>query len=339
MDEPSGSTMVDGVGGNNGTLHDVQLGQPGASGLAYGFNGSTSVVTVPNSASLNPGTSPFWMSAQVKFTGTPTAAIGGDYDLMRKGLSGTTGGFYKMELLPSSGRVRAHCSMEGSLTSHSLTAGPDLRDGQWHTIQCLKDDSSLSVVVDGVKSSTSVALGSFGNSAAFAVGAKAEGGDWYEGLLDEASFGTSVPGDTPTPPTSPAPPPTSTGPPAAPVASALPAPATVVSAPDTAGDGESCVRLLPEAVLRKANLGGDAKLTLRFDAHTGVLRLRAPHGKVRSVVLMLDGKRLSSARGGTLRVVVKTKSLVVGKHVLRAVVHPQHGKVRSLTVHLTSTPC
>jgi hypothetical protein len=191
MDETSGSTMVDSVGANDGTLKNVMLGQPGFSGLAYGFNGKSSVVTVSSSSSLNPGSSPFWMTVHVKFTGVPTAAIGGDYDVIRKGLSGTSGGFYKMELMPDPGgtAVQAHCSMEGSVTSRSLTAEPNLADGSWHTVQCVKDDSSLSVVVDDVEHSVSVKLGSFGNSAPLAIGAKAEGGDWYEGLLDEVGFG------------------------------------------------------------------------------------------------------------------------------------------------------
>src|SRR5512132_1130243 len=197
MDEPSGSTMLDSAGPNNGTLKNVSLGQPGTSGTAYRFNGSSSVVTVASSSSLNPGSSPFWMTVHVRFTAIPTAANGDDFDIIRKGLSGTAGGFYKMELVPgASGRpVRAHCSMEGSVTSRSLTAGPDLSDGAWHTIQCVKDDSSISVVVDGAKSSTPVALGSFANAADLAIGAKAEGGDWYDGVLDEVSFGTGAPVD------------------------------------------------------------------------------------------------------------------------------------------------
>ena len=205
MDETSGGTMHDSVGANDGSLSNVGLGQPGLAGPAYGFDGARSVATVPSNASLNPAGSPFWMTAHVKFTGTPSAAIGGDYDVVRKGLSSTSGGFYKMELMPASGGVRAHCSMEGSLTSKSLTAGPDLRDGRWHTVQCAKDDSSLSVIVDGRTWSTTVSLGSFANAAPLAIGAKAEGGDWYDGLLDEVSFGTGDPVDL-LPPRSTAPP-------------------------------------------------------------------------------------------------------------------------------------
>jgi hypothetical protein len=408
MDETSGSTMVDSVGSNAGTLKNVSLGQPGVSGSAYGFNGSSSVVTVPSNSSLNPGNSSFWMIAHVKFTGVPTAAIGGDYDIIRKGLSRTSGGFYKMELLPSGSAVRAHCSMKGSVTSRSLTAGPDLADGRWHTVECVKDDSSISVVVDGAKASAAVALGSFGNAASLAIGAKAEGGDWYDGVLDEASFGTGTPVDAIAPTNTALP--TISGTPVegsplgastgtwdgtAPISYAyqwqrcdaagaqcadLPgatassytlvagdrgrtlrvavtatnfggareatsAPSGVVAAASTLARvvGEpstpDCTRLLPGAVRRRARLHGSATVTLWFDARTRAVRLRAPRGQVRSVTVTLDGRRLRSARGGSLHAILSSARLGRGTHVLKAIVHPRHGKARTLLIRLTRTSC
>jgi hypothetical protein len=417
MDETSGSTMVDSVGSNTGTLKNVSLGQAGVSGSAYGFNGTSSVVTVPSNVSLNPGSSPFWMIAHVKFTGVPTAAIGGDYDIIRKGLSGTSGGFYKMELLPSGSSVRAHCSMKGSVTSRSLTAGPDLADGRWHTVECVKDDSSISVVVDGAKASSAVALGSFGNAASLAIGAKAEGGDWYDGLLDEASFGTGTPVEAIAPTNTALP--TISGTPVegsplaastgawdgtapisyayqwqrcdaagaqcagltgavassyTPVAgdrgrtlrvavtatnsgggrAATSAPSGVVAAaPGLVGgpgsavtvgvlgesDRPACTRLRPGAVLRRARLHGSAMVTMRFDARTRAVRLRAPRGEVRSVTFTLDGRRMRSARGGSLQAILSRASLGPGTHVLKAIVHPRHGKARTLLIRLTSTSC
>jgi Concanavalin A-like lectin/glucanases superfamily len=413
MDETSGSTMHDGVGSNSGTLKNVSLGQPGVSGLAYGFDGASSVVTVPSDSSLNPGSSPFWMIAHVKFTGVPTAAIGGDYDLIRKGLSSTSGGFYKMELLPSGSGVRAHCSMKGSATSRSLTSGPDLADGRWHTVECVKDDSSISVVVDGVKASAAVVLGSFSNAASLAIGAKAEGGDWYEGVMDEASFGTGTPVDAIAPANTALPAISGTpvegsplgatagtwegtgpisyayqwqrcnaagaqcaGLPGATASSYTPVagdrgstlrvtvtatnsgggraatslPSGVVAAASGPGgavtvgvvresDTQACTRLSPRAVLRRARLHGRAMVTLRFDARTRAVRLRAPRGEVRSVTVTLDGRRMRSARGGSLQTILRRASLGRGTHVLKAIVHPRHGKARTLRVRLTSTSC
>src|SRR5437764_1462668 len=46
MDETSGTVMSDSVGGHTGTLHSVQLGQPGFLGTAFGFSGG--YVSVPS---------------------------------------------------------------------------------------------------------------------------------------------------------------------------------------------------------------------------------------------------------------------------------------------------
>src|SRR5439155_12704584 len=95
MDETSGSTMRDSVGANNGTLKNVALGKSGFLHSAYGFNGSSSIVTVPSSSALNPGSADFSFLVHVKFSKLPPT----DYDLLRKGLSSTAGGDYKLEIL------------------------------------------------------------------------------------------------------------------------------------------------------------------------------------------------------------------------------------------------
>ena len=163
-------------------------GSPASPARRFDFHNHPPAITVPDRPSLNPGGSGFWMSARIKFSTVPTAADGDDYDLIRKGLSATSGGFSKMEALPSPGftrPVQAHCSMKGSITSHSVTAGPDLADGQWHTIQCLKESGALSVIIDGAKTTDAVTLGSFSDGAVVAVGGKELGGDFYDGVMDE----------------------------------------------------------------------------------------------------------------------------------------------------------
>ena len=433
MDETSGSTMVDSVGSNDGTLHDIALGQPGFLGKAYGFNGSSSLVTGPAGGGLNAGSSPFWYGARVRFPNSPSAAVV-DYDLMRKGLSSATGGFWKIEVFRS-GQI--HCSMEGSTTSRSLTAGPDLSDNQWHSVYCLKDDTTERVIVDGAVVGTEVvSLGSFGNDAVLAVGGKAEGGDQYDGLMDDVSFGTGTtlinsappaisgtpaPGvalsastgtwdglpdisytyqwqrcdaaggacgsiagatqsgytpaaadlgstlrvavraenaidhqtatsaatalvaapatGTPPPPGGGSAPPADGGPPPviAPPASDIgtlsPSPGAVVAT--------SCSRLRSSAALRTATLHGGETMTLRFagGAGTGTLTFRAPRHTVRSVSFTLDGNRIATARGGSLKKVLRTARLAAGSHVLLATVRPREGSTRTLTMRLTVTAC
>ena len=95
--------MFDSAGPNSGTLSNITLGVPGLAGTAYGFNGVDSIVTVPDSPTLNPGSSDFSFTLSVRFTLIPKS----DYDLLRKGLSTTQGGDYKLEALSGS-TVRWH---------------------------------------------------------------------------------------------------------------------------------------------------------------------------------------------------------------------------------------
>jgi hypothetical protein len=186
MDETSGSTMLDSVGSNDGTLKNVALGKPGFRGKAYSFNGSSSIVTVPSSTALNPGSADFSFIVHVKFSKVPPT----DYDLLRKGLSSTSGGDYKLEILrrDSGTTGRASCHFEGSHASTTKTAGPNLANGSWHTITCTKRASTITLSVDGVNYAKSVSVGSIGNNAVLTIGAKSGGGDWYNGLMDEVSI-------------------------------------------------------------------------------------------------------------------------------------------------------
>jgi len=186
MDETSGTTMVDSAGSNDGTLKNVALGQSGFRGKAYSFNGSSSVVTIPSAAALNPGSNDLSFTVHVKFTKVPS----GDYDLLRKGLSSTAGGDYKMEILrkDSGASGQASCHFTGSNSAATKTAGPNLADGKWHTITCAKTANAIRLMVDGSNYSKSVSVGSITNSAVLTVGAKSGGGDWFNGLMDEVSI-------------------------------------------------------------------------------------------------------------------------------------------------------
>ncbi len=203
MDENSGSTMQDSSGnGNDGNLTDVTLGLPGVSGTAYGFNGSTSLASVPSNDSLNPGNADIVLTAHVKFTGP---FLDDSYDIIRKGKAATTGGEYKMEIM-NSGQLK--CLFKGNAGTADKTAGsgqPALADGQWHTIRCLKTANTVTVKVDGYSASSNESAGSISNTAPLRIGAKTPGDDVYNGVMDEVSveFTPSVePTPTSTPPPS-----------------------------------------------------------------------------------------------------------------------------------------
>ncbi len=74
MDETSGTTMLDSVGGYHGTyFNGVLLGQPplvADAGKSAKFDGSDDYATVPDNAALRPGTGEYAIEMTVKFTGT-----------------------------------------------------------------------------------------------------------------------------------------------------------------------------------------------------------------------------------------------------------------------------
>jgi hypothetical protein len=185
MDELSG-TMVDsapaGSVADNGTPTNVVQGVPGAVGTAYHFKGSTdqSYVTVPHSADLTPGSADFSFSAKVNFTVNPSPEVV-DYDLLRKGLSTTTGGDYKMEILQSG---KAFCQWKGSAGNTSITSTNPVALGGWHTITCIKTASTVKIKVDSVTKTKTFTVGSITNTAALFIGAKPNA-DEYLGDMDE----------------------------------------------------------------------------------------------------------------------------------------------------------
>jgi hypothetical protein len=180
MDETSGTVMTDSARTHNGTLKGVQLGQPGFSGLAYGFTGSSSV-SVPSASDLNPGAATLTVTLHLKTTSVPATP---DWDLIRKGLYTTPGGEFKMEYQPSG---QASCGFKGSSGYSELTAGPALNNGQWHTVQCVKTATAIQVVVDGVKFPKAATLGAISNTDAMAIGAR-PGSEFFKGSLDEGSL-------------------------------------------------------------------------------------------------------------------------------------------------------
>jgi hypothetical protein len=192
MNESSGGRMIDtGSTPTTGNWSNIQAGVSGYSGTAYSFNGTSSRVTVADASSLDPGSATFTATVHVNFTVVPTASSGGDYDLIRKGLSSTSGGYWKLEIYPASNGTQAvaRCQMKGSSNATKITNAPyTLNDGAWHTISCTKTDTRVTLVVDGHSYSKSAQIGSISNSADLTLGAKRSGGDWYKGVMDAVTY-------------------------------------------------------------------------------------------------------------------------------------------------------
>jgi sialidase-1 len=171
----SGPTAVDSSGHHNdGHLQNVQV----ASGT-YDFNGHSSRVLVPDDPSLDPGSGDITISVKVKFTARPSHSVH-DYDVIRKGGNGS---FYKIEITNTG---RARCQFHGSSGAQGIVLGPDLSNGQWHTIECTKTSSKIEGRVDGHAASHNAHIGSISNGTALSFGGKSSGSqDLYQGQMDE----------------------------------------------------------------------------------------------------------------------------------------------------------
>ena len=178
MNETSGTVMHDSSGnGNDGTLHNIAL-----NGSAYGFNGTSSYVSVPNSASLNPGTLNFRLSATVKINSLPTADT--DYDIVRKGLAGTKGGEYKIEVL-ASGTVL--CRFEGASGAVTVQSTAKISPGAFHTIRCTKAAKQVTLVANSATEQVAATVGAISNTSTLYIGAKPDD-DFLNGFLNQVSI-------------------------------------------------------------------------------------------------------------------------------------------------------
>jgi hypothetical protein len=186
MNETSGQ-MIDSSGNNNGDPTDVRQ-----MGSRYVFKGSTSYVLVPDSDSLDPEESDITLRARVKVTDTPMDDD--SYDIVRKGLSATPGGDYKMEIMrrtsnPSVGRL--HCLFKGTGGKVDIVARRDIVDGEWHTLECIKTSTSVVARVDGSVSTKAGSAGSISNASNVMVGAKTvtpRPDDMFDGSMDFVSI-------------------------------------------------------------------------------------------------------------------------------------------------------
>jgi hypothetical protein len=191
MNELSGTTMVDSSGnGNNGTTYNVTRTSAG-----YSFNGTTSKVVVVNSSSLNPGASNFSYSVQVQTSRVPPS--GTDYDLIRKGISSTSGGEYKLEIVYSNGLGKAFCLAKDNLKVLATVKGTtNVADGNLHTLTCKKTSTGLTLQVDTLAPRTKVVssgLGAISNTSPLTISAKTPtikgvDGDFYSGVMRSASL-------------------------------------------------------------------------------------------------------------------------------------------------------
>jgi hypothetical protein len=166
-----------------GTPH---VGLPGRSGTrAYAFGSPGSWIQVPSSEELNPGARDFLVSAWVNLDHVPTTAH--SYDLMRKGVTYTVGGDYKLEIV-TGGAVRCTVTDRSGVAGVATFMGPDLLDGHWHHVGCARTGSTVSVIIGDLVHTHEVVLGGVRNTMAVSLGSKYGWEDRTRGRLDDVSL-------------------------------------------------------------------------------------------------------------------------------------------------------
>jgi hypothetical protein len=175
-------TMADSAGGdNNGTTSAITM-----NGGFYAFDGVNSIAQVPHNANLNPGTANIKIEVRIN-TATPPAP-GETYDVIRKGISGTAGGYYKIELRgKTGGGMNAACIFkDGNRVAGRAVA--DFPVGTWQTITCTKAATTVTLATGATTRTTSASVGAIANTAPVHVGGKGDGTDVFSGLMDYASI-------------------------------------------------------------------------------------------------------------------------------------------------------
>lgn len=161
------------------------LGLPGHDGLAYSFDRRGSWVEVPSAAAINPGTRDFLFTAWVLFRRAPDK--GDTYDIVRKGVSYTPTGEFKIEILYR-GRVKCTVQDGGGHEYYVIATAQDVTDSAWHRIGCARTGDAWSVVVDGAVKSKTVELGSVSNDVPMSIGSKYGREDLPSGRVDDVVF-------------------------------------------------------------------------------------------------------------------------------------------------------
>jgi hypothetical protein len=139
------------------------------------------LATVPSATKLNPDTGLYAVTVRFRTTAP-------DGNMIQKGQSGTTGGYWKLEM--NAGAVT--CLFRGGDGSQRSVATPTaLNDGTWKTLRCERTAAGVAIFVNGtqVVSRTGV-TGNVANSSVFAIGGKAScnqvtvGCDYFSGDID-----------------------------------------------------------------------------------------------------------------------------------------------------------
>lgn len=143
------------------------------------------VLQTPSTDELNPGTQPFRYGASVLL---PPKQTTNGQNVLQKGYS-HAGGQYKLQIDGKAGRPSCVLVGTGKHVIHQARSPVSVADGQWHSIECRRSGSTLTVLVDGVARDTKAvpATLSVSNPAVLSIGGKGAytDNDQFQGTIDE----------------------------------------------------------------------------------------------------------------------------------------------------------
>ena len=169
--------------GNDGIKQGhPRTGLPGHRGTAYSFATPGSWVDVPSSEELNPGKRNFALSVWVKFRTAPTGHE--TIDIIRKGLSFTRTGEYKLEIIYG-GVIRCTTKDDDGREYRISGWARPVTDGRWHHVGCARTRTSWTVRVDGWSRSKPARLGAISNAMPLSIGSKYGLEDAHAGRVDD----------------------------------------------------------------------------------------------------------------------------------------------------------
>ena len=139
----------------------------------------------PSTAALNPGSRPLRYAATVRLATEETSS---GQNILQKGYS-AEGSQYKLQIDGRAGRPSCALVGDSDRIIHLAVAGRTVADGSWHTVECRRSGTRLSVLVDGAEQGrTEVPADlSISNDEPLSLGAKSAYGDndQFHGLLDD----------------------------------------------------------------------------------------------------------------------------------------------------------
>ena len=176
------------ITGNGGTVRMVRHGRGHALRFPAKCTGNRrcphAALQSPSAANLNPGTRPISYGAKVLLSRSQTSK---GQNVVQKGYSATSSQ-YKLQVDGAAGR--ASCVLVGARPGiKAVTSTISVADGIWHTVECRRTATALTVLVDGaVRGNRAIAAGlSVANDRPLSIGGKGaySDNDQFQGTLDD----------------------------------------------------------------------------------------------------------------------------------------------------------